>query len=568
MRRPISFILLILLISLLNNIHVKGEIIQDLLIGTEKDSLYSYRLGSLMVEDGDSLYVEILAQNSLSFYLTLLSPINEEILIVNLKSNEIQKIYTFDNQKYGYYKIIVKDEIGIVYIQAFINYVKKQKIINDFEYSLNVSNNMFFINTNFTLPKIFRNASFYLGLLTNESILNFTNQLIVETSSGIEGTKITRIGFSVIKQDIKNNSLIIMPLIYNSTKGYINLKVDKLDIYLYYQNVFDKTINGTRVITYTPSLIAKYSFENFIIGKDKIIIPITNILGDKLIYLNINYTRNESSLSYNYNTFFIYQKTSGIFYQVLKEVKLENNETINGIAIKGSLNFEFSNLFEYNSTSSLKNIYVALIVKENSRYYFIVKKFDYKITEIMLYNTAKNNFVKNFNLIVKDALSYTINDKAILIYKDMPSNIIININNAKIPLRLLYNKTIDDYGINIISYKFYNLTLEIIAEGLDKPNATVKIYYNDLLLFDSRIEYGFTNLLLPSGNYKIEVLKEGFVNFTQTFILDGDKTLVISLYKTRTELSGSDYAYISALTFILFLQIILNLYIYRKVRKI
>jgi hypothetical protein len=568
MRRPISFILLILLISLLNNIHVKGEIIQDLLIGTEKDSLYSYRLGSLMVEDGDSLYVEILAQNSLSFYLTLLSPINEEILIVNLKSNEIQKIYTFDNQKYGYYKIIVKDEIGIVYIQAFINYVKKQKIINDFEYSLNVSNNMFFINTNFTLPKIFRNASFYLGLLTNESILNFTNQLIVETSSGIEGTKITRIGFSVIKQDIKNNSLIIMPLIYNSTKGYINLKVDKLDIYLYYQNVFDKTINGTRVITYTPSLIAKYSFENFIIGKDKIIIPITNILGDKLIYLNINYTRNESSLSYNYNTFFIYQKTSGIFYQVLKEVKLENNETINGIAIKGSLNFEFSNLFEYNSTSSLKNIYVALIVKENSRYYFIVKKFDYKITEIMLYNTAKNNFVKNFNLIVKDALSYTINDKAILIYKDMPSNIIININNAKIPLRLLYNKTIDDYGINIISYKFYNLTLEIIAEGLDKPNATVKIYYNDLLLFDSRIEYGFTNLLLPSGNYKIEVLKEGFVNFTQTFILDGDKTLVISLYKTRTEPSGSDYAYISALTFILFLQIILNLYIYRKVRKI
>jgi hypothetical protein len=568
MRRPISFILLILLISLLNNIHVKGEIIQDLLIGTEKDSLYSYRLGSLMVEDGDSLYVEILAQNSLSFYLTLLSPINEEILIVNLKSNEIQKIYTFDNQKYGYYKIIVKDEIGIVYIQAFINYVKKQKIINDFEYSLNVSNNMFFINTNFTLPKTFRNASFYLGLLTNESILNFTNQLIVETSSGIEGTKITRIGFSVIKQDIKNNSLIIMPLIYNSTKGYINLKVDKLDIYLYYQNVFDKTINGTKVITHTPSLIAKYSFENFIIGKDKIIIPITNILGDKLIYLNINYIRNESSLSYNYNTFFIYQKTSGIFYQVLKEVKLENNETINGIAIKGSLNFEFSNLFEYNSTSSLKNIYVALIVKENSRYYFIVKKFDYKITEIMLYNTAKNNFVKNFNLIVKDALSYTINDKAILIYKDMPSNIIININNAKIPLRLLYNKTIDDYGINIISYKFYNLTLEIIAEGLDKPNATVKIYYNDLLLFDSRIEYGFTNLLLPSGNYKIEVLKEGFVNFTQTFILDGDKTLVISLYKTRTELSGSDYAYISALTFILFLQIILNLYIYRKVRKI
>ena len=568
MRRPISFILLILLISLLNNIHVKGEIIQDLLIGTEKDSLYSYRLGSLMVEDGDSLYVEILAQNSLSFYLTLLSPINEEILIVKLKSNEIQKIYTFDNQKYGYYKIIVKDEIGIIYIQAFINYVKKQKIINDFEYSLNVSNNMFFINTNFTLPKTFRNASFYLGLLTNESILNFTNQLIVETSSGIEGTKITRIGFSVIKQDIKNNSLIIMPLIYNSTKGYINLKVDKLDIYLYYQNVFDKTINGTRVITYTPSLIAKYSFENFIIGKDKIIIPITNILGDKLIYLNINYIRNESSLSYNYNTFFIYQKTSGIFYQVLKEVKLENNETINGIAIKGSLNFEFSNLFEYNSTSSLKNIYVALIVKENSRYYFIVKKFDYKITEIMLYNTAKNNFVKNFNLIVKDSLSYTINDKAILIYKDMPSNIIININNAKIPLKLLYNKTIDDYGINIISYKFYNLTLEIIAEGLDKPNATVKIYYNDLLLFDSRIEYGFTNLLLPSGNYKIEVLKEGFVNFTQTFILDGDKTLVISLYKTRTELSGSDYAYISALTFILFLQIILNLYIYRKVRKI
>jgi hypothetical protein len=568
MRRPISFILLILLISLLNNIHVKGEIIQDLLIGTEKDSLYSYRLGSLMVEDGDSLYVEILAQNSLSFYLTLLSPINEEILTVKLKSNEIQKIFTFDNQKYGYYKIIVKDEIGIVYIQAFINYVKKQKIINDFEYSLNVSNNMFFINTNFTLPKTFRNASFYLGLLTNESILNFTNQLIVEASGGIEGTKITRIGFSVIKQDIKNNSLIIMPLIYNSTKGYINLKVDKLDIYLYSQNVFDKTINGTRVITYTPSLIAKYSFENFIIGKDKIIIPITNILGDKLIYLNINYTRNENPLSYNYNTFFIYQKTSGIFYQVLKEVKLENNETINGIAIKGSLNFEFSNLFEYNSTSSLKNIYVALIIKENSRYYFIVKKFDYKITEIMLYNTAKNNFVKNFNLIVKDALSYTINDKAILIYKDMPSNIIININNAKIPLRLLYNKTIDDYGINIISYKFYNLTLKIIAEGLDKPNATVKIYYNDLLLFDSIIEYGLTNLLLPSGNYKIEVLKEGFVNFTQTFILDGDKTLVISLYKIRTELSGSDYAYISALTFILFLQIILNLYIYRKVRKI
>ena len=150
----------------------------------------------------------------------------------------------------------------------------------------------------------------------------------------------------------------------------------------------------------------------------------------------------------------------------------------------------------------------------------------------------------------------------------MPNIIFINLKNVRLPLKYLYNKTLNDFDVNIIQYKFYNLSLTIVAEGMEKANATLNIYYNQLLVYSSKVMDGYLNLVLPEGNYTIKVYKEGFTNSTQSFYLNSNKEIFITLYRQRYQLSDTDHVYIYGLAFVLFLQVLLNLYIYRKLKKI
>jgi len=569
MRKISALLILFLLIFSFNLNQAKAEVFKDLLIGTEENSLYSYRLGSLLVGDGDNLYVKILADKIAYFNLELVSPKNKLILSTQMLTNKTEKIYFFNNGEYGYYRIILKDNANNIYAQASIKYIQKQININNFIYNFTTTSNSFYIQTNGILPNdlIYKNVSFYLALITNSSLLNFTNQLVSEIISDVEGSRPVRLGFSVIKQEIDDNNLIIMPLIFNSTLGYVQLEANELNIKLYYQNVFNKLINGTKILTVSPAHIIKYSIKNFKIGKDKIKIPLPYILNNNIFFLNITYSKEENSLLYSYNTHFIY--ISNKLYQVIKEVKINKNETKSQIILDGSLEVDFSKFFEFNSTHALKNLFIGIIIKEEELFRdILLKKFNYKILGIKLYNLVKKSFIEGFNIEVNNSYSYSIYDKAILIYQILPDIIFINLKNVRLPLKYLYNKTLNDFDVNIIQYKFYNLSLTIVAEGMEKANATLNIYYNQLLVYSSKVMDGYLNLVLPEGNYTIKVYKEGFTNSTQSFYLNSNKEIFITLYRQRYQLSDTDYVYIYGLAFVLFLQVLLNLYIYRKLKKI
>ncbi|HLI46407.1 MAG TPA: hypothetical protein VKU94_04360 [Geobacterales bacterium] len=568
MRKIIFSVLVSLLIlTIIPHLRAESPTISDILLGTSEMNLYSYRLGTLQITKGETLYVQVIAQSSFTLEISLEYQgqiLNSEIA----NTGWIVKLYTFESDNFGNYSIIVSAQNGVILGKANVSYLEDAFTPVTLNYFIKEQNNALYLLVNSTLnaSEYSTTAKYYAAILYNGSYINDTNQLVLGILGGTEGSKIVRYGVSIIEQNITGNSISIIPKILNSTNGYISMIMDYLYAELYYLQAFTKYLNGTKVLTYVPVKIADYNYTDFIIGKDQITFQVQDKSPHFLI-LSINGYRSEGSTSIKYLTSFItYQ---GMIFQLLGLGEMKVNFSSTGIYLYGSINMALNKIFFTKPEQLRDKLLISTIMVDGAITRINYKKFDYKYMVIKIFNEAKNEYITNFNIETNDAMTYVNNDTAILFYEDKPQSLNLTLNGLTIPINKIYNGNLSDYSENIIKDKFYSLNVSIIAGDLAKPNATLKIIMGNDTIYDEQLTFGAANLILPEGSYLLVADKPGFNSTSEYVYLNEDKLVILKLYPINNAENNSNFSEIaSILSTILIIHAIFNFFIYRRLKKL
>lgn len=569
--RKATLILLFILILSLNSKGVKAQDndFQDLLIGIKPDSLYSHRLGDLVIAYGETVWFKISDRAQSLYFVELYYENGPLITRMPVISNNIYKLYTFDKE-IGKYKLVIYNKFNKKITETTINCIKETLSLNELDYDYSNKNQTLSISLKAILPKenYFADGDFYIAILYPYSFTNYTKTLISAIAGEEAQREILRLGFSIIEQEVSDNKIIIKPLIYNQSLGFSKLSLDQISFQVYYPISFKKEINHTSFIINSPLYLNNTAINKFKINSQTLEINLDKKMRTTIINVLLNYYNNSPYIIYRYSTKILVKNATPYF--ILNINQMKNFINSSEIHITGEIDLNFMYFVSNNITNYLKDIYIAIIAEKEGLYETKIIKFKDKISFIKIFDNKNKEFLNNFQIIIKEGKAMTFNDTALLIYNNTPKQFTINITNALIPSILIYNNTIKDYEINIIQNIFYQLNITIIAEDLLLPNATLLIYYNkSLLIYNSTTLYGFVGLLLPKGIYEIFVKKDRYRDHNETVNLINDIILIIAIYKERPNENPEDLtATYAALSLILVIHALINIYLYRKTKRL
>jgi len=566
----LSIFFLIIFIIALVPVKTESLIIEDILLGTSPLKLYSYKFGILQVSYGETLYIKIVSKIDFKTKVALsFTNTNKTVIEQTVFSNEIIALYTFNSSDYGYYRLKVYSPDNSFIVETNIRYTALQASLDNFNYYLKNENNGIYLISNLTLRNIqpSPSAKYYIALLYDGFFINYTGQLVMGIESGIEGRTIVRYGVAIVEQDILKNEMVIKPRILNSTNKYINITMDYLYIEIYYYNSFSKNLNGTQLFTFTPSYIYKNNYTNFVISNESIKIKF-DIKTTGIIFLNMTAYKSEGSIAYRYSTHLVIEKDK--VFQIISISEMSQNITGSMVNLYGGLNLDLYKIIKYNDLNIFKNLYVSIIYYDAGYTNIFYKKFDYNFLLIKIYNIAKNRFLTNFTILAENSISYINNDTSIIFYISIPKELYIEISNAIIPLKYIYNFSLEDNSEYIIKAEFYELNITAVAGDLLKPNITISIFLNNkTLIYNETLLYGRTNLLLPKGFYLIEAKRERYNTTRIELLLTKDIQLRIELYpRELIRNDPSTFYSIFILSLILVIHATINYFLYRRIERL
>ncbi len=568
--RRVALILVIILITTMTAVRVEAQLgtFKDLLLGIDPISLYTYKLGTLVVSKGEQVWFIVLDEKDTPYLIQIIAPDGEK-REMQISSNSLRTL-SFKENVFGTYKMIVIDStFNIKRAETMIDYLEPSLKLNKFEYTYSIDDRRLNITINAEIYRdtIFSDGNFYAAILYPHSFINHTNTQIIAIES-VEAEKIEKLGLSIIIQEKNENNIIIRPLIYDPAIGFVNATLDMISFLATRKVSFYKIINGTLFIINQPSYLNSTLINKFTINKQYLNLQLNQFINNEIINISISYYNSSPNLSYQYSTKLFINNMNTYFILNLKQLNVSTASNL--LNAKGNINIDLMSFLENNSTNVLKDLYLAIIAEKEGIYSSLITKFDQKISFLKIYNNVTQKNLTKFNIIINNGKANIYNDTAILIYKNNINEFILNITNALIPSYLITNSSLKDFELNIIKNAFYKLNITIIAEGLQNPNATLMIYYNrSLLIHNSTNLYGFFQFILPKGVYEIIVLKKSYTTYNETIFLDSDRILIIGLYReNRSNISFDEGAGYGILIMILIIHTLINLFAYRRVKKI
>ena len=424
----------------------------------------------------------LLTRNSLNSFKNYMKKIN---ILLNIIISNYQINYNFSyfviSIFYGN-NFIDKENIILSYFYNYINFIKENFNLIDYNDFKKYTLNKFNINNNLNVQQIIKifNSNYYkindnyiFNDFSKNDLINFINSLNINNSLIIiDNFKNTNLNKYIKDKDIKysidNNEFKL-----NNLDNFKNLNL--------HINISNININKKKK-TYKIEDIKHYNKNNLLIDYNK------NIKNKNNCNIKIIFKIND--IIKNINSYIYYN----IYINILKDILYDYF-------------YDYNYFLDFNLYINLINENIILIINCNNNYILKVlidcfKILDYKINEELFNKYLINYFIQSNNLIlskiINEMFEYNFSNEDILKQKDkikfnksfklninsLKSIILCNdiniINNIK---KLLISFCKDKIITNKLNSKYYNYNLNNLKDKYILSNNLKKIFIKKILFY-------------------------------------------------------------------------------------